>query len=188
MFAPSWSAKLEYLYADISGGGISGGWSGNSDANFHPQINILRGGVNYHFNGFAPAPVLAEILINGIAANFPCLRRIEGTEAMRRISVFLHRYVGLAMAGFLAGRRADGEPLGLQRRDQHAARSKALGGAKPSPNPQPLNPATLRERAAEAMPEAVVGYFTPHLREDQVVLRMVWKSSDAPRCSASPTF
>jgi iron complex outermembrane receptor protein len=60
MFAPSWSAKLEYLYADISGGGISGGWSGNYDANFHPQINILRGGLNYHFNGFAPAPVLAK--------------------------------------------------------------------------------------------------------------------------------
>ncbi|MGA9599125.1 MAG: TonB-dependent siderophore receptor, partial [Methylocystis sp.] len=60
MFAPSWSAKLEYLYADISGGGISGGWSGNYDANFHPQINIVRGGVNYHFNGFAPAPVLAK--------------------------------------------------------------------------------------------------------------------------------
>ena len=60
MFAPSWSAKLEYLYADISGGGISGGWSGNYDSNFHPQINIVRGGVNYHFNGFAPAPVLAK--------------------------------------------------------------------------------------------------------------------------------
>jgi len=60
MFTQSWSAKLEYLYADISGGGISGGWSGNTDANFHPQINILRGGVNYHFNGFAPTPVLAK--------------------------------------------------------------------------------------------------------------------------------
>ena len=29
MFAQNWSAKLEYLFADISGGGISGGWSGN---------------------------------------------------------------------------------------------------------------------------------------------------------------
>ena len=60
MFAPSWSAKLEYLYADISGGGVSGGWSWNYDANFHPQINILRGGLNYHFSGFAPAAIVAK--------------------------------------------------------------------------------------------------------------------------------
>jgi outer membrane immunogenic protein len=60
MFAQSWSAKLEYLYADISGGGISGGWSGNTDASFHPQINILRGGVNYHFNSFAPEAIAAK--------------------------------------------------------------------------------------------------------------------------------
>jgi TonB-dependent siderophore receptor len=60
MFAQNWSAKLEYLFADISGGGISGGWSGNTDANFHPQINILRGGVNYHFNSFAPEAIVAK--------------------------------------------------------------------------------------------------------------------------------
>ena len=59
MFTQNWSAKLEYLYADISGGGISGGWSGNTDANFHPQLNILRGGVNYHFSGFAPEAIVA---------------------------------------------------------------------------------------------------------------------------------
>jgi len=60
MFAQNWSAKLEYLYADISGGGISGGWSGNTDASFHPQINILRGGLNYHFNSFAPEAIAAK--------------------------------------------------------------------------------------------------------------------------------
>ena len=60
MFAQNWSAKLEYLFADISGGGISGGWSGNYDANFHPQLNILRGGVNYHFNSFAPEAIVAK--------------------------------------------------------------------------------------------------------------------------------
>ena len=60
MFAQNWSAKLEYLFADISGGGISGGWSGNYDANFHPQMNILRGGVNYHFNSFAPEAIVAK--------------------------------------------------------------------------------------------------------------------------------
>ena len=60
MFAQNWSAKLEYLFADISGGGISGGWSGNYDANFHPQLNILRGGLNYHFNSFAPEAIVAK--------------------------------------------------------------------------------------------------------------------------------
>ena len=60
MFAQNWSAKLEYLYADISGGGISGGWSGNTDTSFHPQINILPGGVNYHFNAFAPEAIVAK--------------------------------------------------------------------------------------------------------------------------------
>ncbi len=60
MFMPNWSAKLEYLYADLSGGGVSGGFSWNYGANIHPQINILRGGVNYHFNWAVPAPVLAK--------------------------------------------------------------------------------------------------------------------------------
>ncbi len=60
MFAPNWSAKLEYLYADLSGGGVTGGFSWNYGYNFHPQINIARVGVNYHFNMGAPAPVLAK--------------------------------------------------------------------------------------------------------------------------------
>ncbi|WP_158658825.1 TonB-dependent siderophore receptor [Methylocystis bryophila] len=60
MFAQNWSAKLEYLFADISGGGISGGWSGNTDASFHPQLNILRGGLNYHFNSFVPEAIVVK--------------------------------------------------------------------------------------------------------------------------------
>ena len=60
MFAPNWSAKLEYLYADLSGGGVTGDFSWNYGYNFHPQINIARVGVNYHFNMGAPAPVLAK--------------------------------------------------------------------------------------------------------------------------------
>jgi outer membrane immunogenic protein len=60
MFAPRWSAKVEYLYADLSGGGVQGGWGWNWGYNFHPQINIVRVGVNYHFNWAAPAPVLAK--------------------------------------------------------------------------------------------------------------------------------
>jgi len=60
MFVPSWSAKVEYLYADISGGEVSTGSSWNYGASFHPQINILRGGVNYHFSWFAPGAISAK--------------------------------------------------------------------------------------------------------------------------------
>jgi len=60
MFAPRWSAKVEYLYIDLSSGGLTGvnGW--NYGYNFHPQINVVRAGVNYHFNWAEPAPVLAK--------------------------------------------------------------------------------------------------------------------------------
>ncbi len=60
MFAPNWSAKVEYLYADLSSGGTTGGFGWNYGYHFHPQLNIVRAGVNYHFNWAAPAPVLAK--------------------------------------------------------------------------------------------------------------------------------
>ncbi|CAN3990041.1 outer membrane protein [Methylocystis bryophila] len=60
MFAPNWSAKVEYLYADLSSGGQTGGFGWNWGYHFHPQVNIVRAGVNYHFNWAAPAPVLAK--------------------------------------------------------------------------------------------------------------------------------
>jgi outer membrane immunogenic protein len=61
MFAPRWSAKIEYLYVDLSSGGNNNnGFNWNWGYNFHPQINIVRAGVNYHFNWAAPAPVLAK--------------------------------------------------------------------------------------------------------------------------------
>ena len=60
MFAPNWSAKVEYLYADLQSGGITGAFGYNYGYHFHPEINIVRAGVNYHFNWAAPAPVLAK--------------------------------------------------------------------------------------------------------------------------------
>ncbi len=60
MFAPNWSAKVEYLYADLQSGGITGTFGYNYGYHFHPEINIVRAGVNYHFNWAAPAPVLAK--------------------------------------------------------------------------------------------------------------------------------
>ncbi len=60
MFAPRWSAKVEYLYADLQSGGITGTFGYNYGYHFHPELNIVRAGVNYHFNWSEPAPVLAK--------------------------------------------------------------------------------------------------------------------------------
>ena len=63
MFAQNWSAKLEYLHAELDrnnnnwGGGF--GWNWGNSGN-RQQINIVRVGVNYHFNWAQPVPVLAK--------------------------------------------------------------------------------------------------------------------------------
>jgi outer membrane immunogenic protein len=60
MFWPNWSAKVEYLYTDLSSGGATT-WNGiQLGYRRHPQFNVVRVGVNYHFNWGAPAPVLAK--------------------------------------------------------------------------------------------------------------------------------
>jgi len=60
MFAPHWTAKAEYLYVDLSSNGATGSLGWSYGYNFHPQINVVRAGVNYHFNWGAPAPVVAK--------------------------------------------------------------------------------------------------------------------------------
>lgn len=56
MFAPNWSAKVEYLYADFGNGAatsytpIGGALVGASERN----VNVVRGGINYHFNWGGP--------------------------------------------------------------------------------------------------------------------------------------
>ena len=74
MFLPNWSAKVEYLYYDlgrVSGSfantwsGIGGDYAGINDlesiTNFSARAsgNIVRAGVNYHFN-WGAAPVVAK--------------------------------------------------------------------------------------------------------------------------------
>jgi len=69
MFLPNWSAKAEYLYYSLSNGyastGVtdttsgSGYWGYGVGASRSYNGNIVRAGVNYHFN-FAPAPVVAK--------------------------------------------------------------------------------------------------------------------------------
>ncbi len=60
MFMPNWSAKAEYLYTDLSSGGTTGAWGWNYGYNRHPQYNVVRAGVNYHFNFGGAAPVVAK--------------------------------------------------------------------------------------------------------------------------------
>jgi outer membrane immunogenic protein len=62
MFMPNWSAKLEYLYSDISGGNVNGfnAGIGINNVNNHTRWNTVRAGVSYHFNLGAPAPVVAK--------------------------------------------------------------------------------------------------------------------------------
>ncbi len=67
MFLPNWSAKAEYLYYSLSNGYASGGvidtntgaWGYGIGASRSFNGNIVRAGVNYHFN-FASAPVVAK--------------------------------------------------------------------------------------------------------------------------------
>jgi outer membrane immunogenic protein len=54
MFAPNWSAKVEYLYADFGTGSATSynapGFVGVTERN----VNMVRGGINYHFNWGGP--------------------------------------------------------------------------------------------------------------------------------------
>ena len=60
MFAPHWSAKVEYLYVDLSGSNSLNNSGYNFGYNYNPGLNVVRAGVNYHFNWGAPAPVVAK--------------------------------------------------------------------------------------------------------------------------------
>jgi len=65
MFLPSWSAKVEYLYTDISGNNQNWAFNpgiGLNNVNNHTRFHTVRAGVNYHFNlfGGGSSPVLAK--------------------------------------------------------------------------------------------------------------------------------
>jgi outer membrane immunogenic protein len=73
MFLPNWSAKVEYLYYDLgtvtySAGvraatlldGVTPIWTHVSQASTRFNGNVVRAGINYHFNWGAPAPVVAK--------------------------------------------------------------------------------------------------------------------------------
>ena len=73
LFLPSWSAKVEYLYYDLgsiqttyavaqANPVLPSGTSFNSGvtATTHLSGNVVRAGLNYHFNWGPPAPVVAK--------------------------------------------------------------------------------------------------------------------------------
>jgi outer membrane immunogenic protein len=60
LFAPHWSAKLEYLYVDLDSNGTTGTFGWTFGQHFHPELNVVRAGVNYHFNFAQPTPVVAK--------------------------------------------------------------------------------------------------------------------------------
>ena len=59
-FAPHWSVKAEYLFVQQGSGGVQGPLGFTFASAQNPQINVVRGGVNYHFNFAPPAPVVAK--------------------------------------------------------------------------------------------------------------------------------
>jgi len=61
LFMPNWSAKAEYLFTDLNSGGRTVGWNGfQTGYHNHPQFNVVRAGVNYHFNFGGGAPTVAR--------------------------------------------------------------------------------------------------------------------------------
>ena len=61
MFMPNWSAKLEYLHAEFGSGDFNNGsWGWGAGLQGNPRLNLVRAGVNYHFNWGIPAPIVAK--------------------------------------------------------------------------------------------------------------------------------
>ncbi len=58
MFLPDWSVKAEYLYVDLDNGGAAD-YFGYYRNRRRPEITVIRGALNYHFNVADFAPVLA---------------------------------------------------------------------------------------------------------------------------------
>jgi outer membrane immunogenic protein len=57
-FLNNWSVKVEYLYTDLGRTNNNNFFLANN--NLRERNHIIRAGLNYHFNWFAPAPVVAR--------------------------------------------------------------------------------------------------------------------------------
>ncbi len=96
---------------------------------------------------------------------------------MRRLFVWLHRYVGLALAGFLLVEGLTGSLIAF-RSELSAMLDPRFLAAPPAPDAKPLDLATLAERAEALAPKAQVAYFASN-RDDQAVLRMLPRKDPA---------
>ena len=89
---------------------------------------------------------------------------------MRRVFVWLHRYVGLAMAAFLIIEGVTGSLIAF-RSDLSALLDPRFLASPPAPDAKRLDLAALAERAEALAPKAQVAYFASN-RDDQAVLRV----------------
>ncbi|MGA8170406.1 MAG: PepSY-associated TM helix domain-containing protein [Methylocystis sp.] len=96
---------------------------------------------------------------------------------MRRLFVWLHRYVGLAMAAFLIIEGVTGSLIAF-RSDLSVLLDPGLVAPPPSPGAKRLDLAALAERAEELAPRVQVAYFASN-RDDQAVLRMLPRTDPA---------
>ncbi len=96
---------------------------------------------------------------------------------MRRLFVWMHRYVGLALALFLIIEGATGSLLAFNR-DLNNLLDPTLSAPRPSPQAQPLDLATLAERADTVMPQAKFAYFES-MNDEQVIVRVVPRTDPA---------
>ena len=97
---------------------------------------------------------------------------------MRRVFVWLHRYVGLAMAAFLIIEGVTGSLIAF-RSDLSALLDPRFLASPPSPGAERLDLATLAERAEALAPKAQVAYFMN--RDDQAALRMLPRKNSRDR-------
>jgi len=94
----------------------------------------------------------------------------ESRRHPRRVFVWLHRYVGLAIAAFLIIEGVTGSLIAF-RSDLSALLDPRFVASPPSKGAELLDLATLAERAEALAPKAQVAYFASN-RGDQAVLRM----------------
>ena len=87
---------------------------------------------------------------------------------IRRFFVWLHRWVGLALALFLIIEGATGSLLAFYT-DLTTLLDPSSFAPRPSPQARPLDPATLAERADAIRPHAKFAYFES-VNDEQVIV------------------
>jgi outer membrane immunogenic protein len=60
MFAPQWSAKIEYQYYNFGSTTFIAGPAGVAGTRFNDDEHVVKAGVNYHFNWGPMGPVVAK--------------------------------------------------------------------------------------------------------------------------------